>query len=93
MDESDHDSGQNLSVLTTWELSFEQISGNEKEREELGDFLTQSAFFDPTSISEYLFRNFFQFCTDSCGERPSWMALFTYEGTWDAFRFQDAVVD
>ncbi|KAH0541470.1 hypothetical protein FGG08_004080 [Glutinoglossum americanum] len=92
MDESDHGPGQNLSVLTTWELSFEQISGDKKQREELGDFLTQSAFFNPTTISESLFSSFFQYCIDSRGERPSWMDLFVCEGTWEAFRFQDLIV-
>jgi hypothetical protein len=85
-------SGENLSVLTTWELSFLQIQGNDQEREELGDFLTQSAFLDPTSISESLFSNFFQVCAKTQGKYPSWMSPFLGDGSWDSFRFQDAIV-
>jgi hypothetical protein len=85
-------SGENLSVLTTWELSFLQIQGNDQEREELGNFLTQSAFLDPTSISEGLFSNFFQVCTKAQGEYPSWMSPFLCDGSWDSFQFQDAII-
>jgi hypothetical protein len=51
------DGSQNLSVLTTWELSFDQISGTDEERIRIGDFLMQAAFFDPCTINEALFSN------------------------------------
>lgn len=78
---------ENLSVLTTWELSFEQMS-QDKERRLLGRFLTQSAFFDSTNIKESLFRTFLK---GSQQNRPDWTALFTSSGIWDPFRFQDAI--
>ena len=90
--ENGNSSGENLSVLTTWELSFLQIQGNDHEREELGNFLTQSAFLDPTNISEGLFGNFFQVCAKVQEKHPSWMGSFLCDGIWDSFRFQDAII-
>lgn len=83
---------QNLSVLTTWELSFEQISENDTERESIGHFLTQSAFFDPRNIGESLFSNYLQRCDDTNVKPEAWMSTFLVEGRWDSFRFQDVVV-
>jgi Mrp family chromosome partitioning ATPase len=77
---------QALSVRTTWELSLSQISG--EDREQIQEFLTQAAFFDPSSISENLFKIF----QDSKEETlPEWMGLFTIGDEWDSFEFQETV--
>ncbi|KAI9784698.1 MAG: hypothetical protein M1816_000763 [Peltula sp. TS41687] len=86
------DPGPNLSVFTTWELSFEQISENEMERENIGHFLTQAAFFDPRNITESLFKNHLQHCHDNNREPETWMLRFLAGEDWDSFRFQDVVV-
>ena len=45
-----------LSVFTTWELSFEQITGSEEEKRKKAHFLTLAAFFDNKAISERYFQ-------------------------------------
>jgi tetratricopeptide (TPR) repeat protein len=87
----------NLSVLTTWELSFEQIGADEREREFIGDFLTQSAFFNPTSISEDLFKTFFTYRRRhpaTLQSIPPWIETFLASESqgWDSFLFQDVVI-
>ena len=81
-------SGGNLCVLTTWELSFEQMSEDKNERQKLGSFLTQAAFFDPTNVKEALFQNFLKDTIPKC---PDWIDLFCSDGVWDSFRFQDTL--
>lgn len=83
------DGSQNLSVLTTWELSFIQIPGNDEERIRIADFLMQAAFFDPGTITESLFSNFYQY---ENGGPLVWKPAFETNGTWDSFQFQDVVV-
>jgi hypothetical protein len=84
-----HDQLENLSVLTTWELSFDQISGTDDERKSIRDFLVQAAFFSPSSISDMLFSSFFEaeFLPDL-----GWQSLFSTGGSWDSFKFQDVIV-
>jgi hypothetical protein len=91
-DDATKKSELNLSVLTTWELSFEQIGDNDGERDSIGQFLTQSAFFNPASISESLFRSFFTGCQRYGESPPSWMPSFSSGEAWDSFKFQDVVV-
>lgn len=76
-------SSENLSVLTTWELSFAQISGNDEERKLIGEFLALAAHFNPRSISETLFHN---------AKTVNWKLIFSTGGSWDSFKFQDIVV-
>ena len=83
------DSNENLSVLTTWEMSFDQISQNYKARTRIGDFLMQAAFFSPANISETLFSNFYQ---QADGRTLLWKLAFETNGAWDTFKFQDVVV-
>lgn len=79
---------EHLSALTTWELSFDQISGNDEERKLIGEFLVQAAYFSPTSISEILFSNpEFQ-----NNHSLKWKSVFFTGGTWDPFKFQDVIV-
>jgi tetratricopeptide (TPR) repeat protein len=45
-----------LSVFTTWELSYRQLFAEDTEDKCVADLLTLFAFFDPSGISEGLFR-------------------------------------
>ncbi|PQE18912.1 Pfs NB-ARC and TPR domain protein [Rutstroemia sp. NJR-2017a BVV2] len=84
-----HDQLENLSVLTTWELSFDQISGTDDERKSIRDFLVQAAFFSPSNISDTLFSGFFE--ADSF-PGLGWQSLFSTDCSWDSFKFQDVIV-
>ncbi|KAH0536108.1 hypothetical protein FGG08_006994 [Glutinoglossum americanum] len=77
-----------LNVFTTWELSFRQVGKNEDERAMICHFLTLSAFFDATKIGENLFRRL-----ASASEPPQWVGLFTSEGVWDGYKYQDILVE
>jgi len=82
----------NLSVLTTWELSFDQIGEDESKRERIGEFLTNSAFFNPAYVNESLFETFLRECRQSGTVPLSWIKTFSSRDTWDSFKFQDVVV-
>ncbi|KAF7944111.1 hypothetical protein EAE96_010520 [Botrytis aclada] len=82
------ETSEHLSVFTTWELSFDRISGNDEERNRIGEFLAQAAYFSPMSISESLFKNFDVYHNKS----PGWKSIFSTQGSWDSFRFQDVIV-
>ncbi|KAI9641409.1 hypothetical protein NHQ30_010211 [Ciborinia camelliae] len=79
---------EHLSVLTTWELSFDQISGSDEERKWIGEFLVQAAYFSPTNISETLFNTYDINNTHSL----EWKSVFSTGGSWDSFKFQDVIV-
>ncbi|TEY74896.1 hypothetical protein BOTCAL_0068g00230 [Botryotinia calthae] len=81
------ENSEHLSVLTTWELSFDQISGNDEERKWIGEFLVQAAYFSPISISESLFKTHDIYN----GKFPEWKFLFSTQGSWDSFKFQDVI--
>ncbi|KAL9065770.1 MAG: hypothetical protein Q9161_007995 [Pseudevernia consocians] len=63
-----------ISAFTTWEMSFQQLeSGDEPWQKDAGHFLTLSAFFAPTSITESLF--FYYHEGGNC--EAEWMRMFT----------------
>ena len=53
---------KNISAFTTWEMSFRQLESGDEEwrKEDAAHFLTLSAFFAPTSITESLFRDYLE---------------------------------
>ena len=68
---------EHINAFTTWELSFQQlVSGDEPWKKHAGHFLTLSAFFAPTIISESIFRNY-QKRSDL---KPAWITIFTETG-------------
>jgi hypothetical protein len=81
-------SGANLGVLTTWELSLQQISQDKAEQRKLKSFLSQASFFDPVNVKESLFRYCWE---DPSASRHDWMSLFSADGLWDSDRFQDTL--
>ena len=68
---------EHINAFTTWELSFQQlVSGEEPWKKDAGHFLTLSAFFAPTNISESIFRSYH---TLSIIE-PAWTNIFSEAG-------------
>ena len=68
---------EHINAFTTWELSFQQLgSVDDQWREEMEHFLTLSAFFAPTIITESLFRHYHHL---QVGE-VAWLQMFTKNG-------------
>ena len=76
-----------LSAFTTWELSFEQISGSAQTKQHKGHFLTLCAFFAPSSISKKYFE---KYCEDVDKE---WTVIFKNGTSWDGYLFDDLVAE
>ena len=75
---------EDISAFTTWEMSFQQLgSGDESWKKNVAYFLTLSAFFAPTSITESLFRYF----QENDGDEEEWIQIFVvvdeFEGDKD----------
>jgi hypothetical protein len=79
---SEEEAEQALSVATTWELSLEQLSGDDDEREDKKELLTLAAFFNKQCISEALF------ITEKHSLRRANLG-----GCWDHYSFLDAVAE
>ena len=62
-----------LSVFTTWELSFDLITGDENTRLKKEQLLSLIAFFDGNEISDTLFRPY-------STSNSTWMSLCTRDG-------------
>ncbi len=78
-----------LSVFTTWDLSFEQLSGEVSERLDIRHFLTIAAHYDVSRLGEGIFRCHY----DKAEASPPWMQRFTTDGRWDQYKFQESVVE
>ena len=76
-----------LSAFTTWELSFEQISGSARTKQHKEHFLTLCACFAPSSISKEYFE---EYCEDIDEE---WTAIFKNGASWDGYLFDDLVAE
>ncbi|MCJ1249271.1 hypothetical protein MMC30_006494 [Trapelia coarctata] len=76
-----------LSIFTTWELSFEQISGNGEEKERKDHFLTLSSFLNNSMISGRCFQSHFQ------SEEPEWMGIFSTNCGWDGDKLGDVLAE
>ena len=79
--------GEYLSVFTTWELSFEQLRGEDHEKGYKERFLTLAAFFDNKEIAEHYFKALYG------AEKPDWMNIFGTNGRWDTFKFEDLLTE
>jgi hypothetical protein len=71
-----------LSVFTTWELSFNLITGDKKARGDKEHIRTLFAFFDANEITDSLFEPYYS-------ENDRWMASCTSDNAWDEYKFQD----
>ena len=74
-----------LRILTTWELSFKQISGQEREVKDKEHFLTLAAFFDSGNVSERYFQAYFD------KSKPNWMKIFSSSERWDSYKLGDVL--
>jgi tetratricopeptide (TPR) repeat protein len=75
-----------LTVFTTWELSFQLISGNELERKDKEHILTLMAFFNKNGLSDQMFIPYAR-------KQKDWMISCRNKGTWDVYSFQDILVE
>ena len=65
---------EDISAFTTWEMSFQQLgSGNESWKKDAAHFLSLSAFFGPTSITESLLRSY----QEMTGGEAEWTQIFS----------------
>ena len=80
----------NLSVFTTWELSFTEYGDTAEEREPYIHFLTLAAHLDTLSISQLVFQSSQEHASALL---PSFGTLFTTDGRWDAYKYQDSYGD
>jgi tetratricopeptide (TPR) repeat protein len=71
-----------LTVFTTWELSFDLISGDQITRDDKEHLLTLIAFFDKNEISDTLFKLY-------SSRDSQWMTSCTRDNAWDEYKFQD----
>jgi hypothetical protein len=78
-----------LSLLTTWEMSFDLLDVDHDSEERLGDILMVFAFFHPFSISENLFnaRN-----EEDSNLIHSPLAIFMEKGRWNHQKFEWAIM-
>lgn len=72
----------NLTVFTTWELSFAYISGDRVSRDDKEQLLTLMAFLDHTEISDKLFNAY-----GRLGDL-AWMPSCRDEGAWESDALQ-----
>jgi tetratricopeptide (TPR) repeat protein len=71
-----------LTVFTTWELSFDLITGDNAARKDKKHILTLIAFFDGRHLSDVLFESY-------ALENSDWMTSCRKDHEWDKFDFQD----
>ena len=80
-------SGEYLSVFTIWELSFEQLRGDDHEKGYKERLLTLAAFFDNKEIAEHYFKALYD------AEKPAWMTTFGTDERWDKFKFEELLTE
>ena len=76
-----------LRIFTTWELSFNQISGQEREVQDKEHFLTLAAFFDAGNVSERYLQAYFD------RSNPDWMRIFSSNERWDSYKLGDVLFE
>ena len=72
-----------LRIFTTWQLSFELISGPNHEVEDKEHLLTLAAFFDAGKISERYFETYFN------KSKIDWIKIFSSNDKWDSYKLGD----
>jgi tetratricopeptide (TPR) repeat protein len=84
--QDDSDKETELTVFTTWELSFQLISGDELERKDKEYILTLMAFFNINGLSGQLF-------VPHAHYEKDWMVSCRNNGDWDTYAFQDILTE
>ena len=86
---TDHDDDEtSLSVFTTWEMSFQNIVSECRDRTSVIHFLTLLAFFSNLDIRDDMFKSYYEVNKTP----PAWLNTFTSERSWDRFEYEDVVV-
>lgn len=83
----DEEKPKTLGVLTTWEMSFQNIDNRRNHRGSIEHLLTVASFLGNVDVGEYLFRKYAE-RPQSC---PSWLQSFVVDGEWDQYSFRDAI--
>ena len=78
-----------LSVFTTWELSYQQISGSTERKAMLSHFMTLLGFFGNVDIRKSMFKAYF----DQTRTIPSWTKIFASGTQWNSYEYDDAVIE
>ncbi|KAI4261188.1 MAG: hypothetical protein L6R42_003611 [Xanthoria sp. 1 TBL-2021] len=76
-----------LDVLTTWEMSIQQVGSTHVTRGVVEHVLTIAAFLGHVEISESLFREYAQYTRPV----PNWLVCFTRNGEWEPHKYRDMV--
>ena len=76
-----------LNVFVTWELSFEQLSGDKESRDRKEHFLSLAAHFDNTCISQRYSEAY------SNRNDMDWKQIFMTRGSWDELKYGDLVAE
>ncbi|KAI4242597.1 MAG: hypothetical protein L6R40_003978 [Gallowayella cf. fulva] len=76
-----------LGVLTTWELSIQQVGSSRITTGVVEHILTIAAFLGHVEISESLFREYAQ----RTRPLPEWLVCFMTNGDWDPHTYRDVV--
>ncbi|KAH0566241.1 hypothetical protein GP486_000362 [Trichoglossum hirsutum] len=82
---SEDEDETSLSAFMTWEMSFQQLCNQNKDRDLITHILTLFAFFDNLNITEDLFRVSFEPPVSN----PDWLKPLISGGEWDSFKFGD----
>lgn len=70
-----------LSAFTTWEMSFQQLCSNDREKQEaVAYLLTAAAFLAPVPIKELIFA----FRLGWIGSLPWWLRIFVIADKFDS---------
>lgn len=76
-----------LDVLTTWELSIQQVGSTHVTRGVVEHVLTIAAFLGHVEISESIFREYARYTRPV----PNWLVCFTKDGEWEPHGYRDMV--
>ena len=76
-----------LGVLTTWELSLQQIESVNMTRSNVEHLLTVAAFLNHVEVSERLFKEYAQ----RSRPVPEWLRYFKSGGEWDAHGYRKVI--
>lgn len=87
--DGDKNSGTSFGVLTTWEMSFQQIDNNGNRRETVEHLLTLAAFLGNADVRERLFEVY-----HAHSASPNvWYRPFIKGQRWDSAVFREAIAE
>ena len=81
---NDEEEEISLSVFSTWELSFREISPDIAERSAVAHLLTLSGFLSNINISGNIFKAYFK----AHDPKPEWMSIFVSDEEFDDLKYE-----